>query len=48
MGVSRTREVKRRKKKELEKTLRWVVYPPTVAGALLFRAVKKNNRRKKK
>ena len=46
MGISRVKAVQRHKKKELEKTLKWIVYPPAIAGALLFSPPKK--RRKKK
>ena len=47
MGISRVRAVQRYKKKELEKTLKWIVYPPVVAGALLFGKAPKKRRRKK-
>lgn len=47
MGITRVRAVKRYKKKELEKALRWVVAPPVIAGALLFGVPKKKRRRKK-
>ena len=47
MGISRVRAVQRHKKKELEKTLKWIVYPPVVAGALLFCKPTKKRRKKK-
>ena len=47
MGISRVRAVQRHKKKELEKTLKWIVYPPVVAGALLFGKPPKKRRKKK-
>ena len=46
MGVTRARAVKRHKKKELEKTLKWIVYPPVIAGALLFGTGKKKPKTK--
>lgn len=48
MGVSRARAVRRHKEKELEKTLKLILYPPVVAGVLLFGTPKKKNRRRKK
>ena len=48
MGVTRMKAVQRHKKKELEKALKMIVYPPTVVGALLFGVPKKKNRRRKK
>lgn len=48
MGVTRAKAVKRHKKKELTKALKWVVGPPVIAGALLFGTCKKKRRRKKK
>ena len=47
MGISRARAVQRYKKKELEKTLKWIVYPPVIAGALLFGKPTKKRRKKK-
>ena len=47
MGISRVRAVQRHKKKELEKTLKWIVYPPVIAGALLFGKPTKKRRKKK-
>ena len=47
MGISIVRAVQRHKKKELEKTLKWIVYPPVVAGALLFGKPTKKRRKKK-
>ena len=47
MGLSRVRAVQRHKKKELEKTLKWIVYPPAIAGALLFGQPNKKRRKKK-
>lgn len=46
MGVSRVRSVRRRKKKDVEKALKWIVYPPVILGAVLFRS-NKNNRKKR-
>ena len=46
MGISRARAVQRHKKKELEKTLKCIVYPPAIAGVLFSQSNKK--RRKKK
>ena len=48
MGVSRARAVKRHKKKELEKTLKWIVYPPAIATALLLGVGKKKKQKNKK
>ena len=48
MGISRKRAVERHKRKELEKTLKWIVAPPVIAGALLFGVKKKKKRKKKK
>ncbi len=47
MGISRVRAVQRNKKKELEKTLKWIIYPPVIAGALLFGKSTKKRRKKK-
>ena len=47
MGISRMRAVQRHKKKEFEKTLKWIVYPPVIAGALLFGKPAKKSRKKK-
>ena len=47
MGVTRARAVKRRKKKEIKTTLKWVMYPPAILGATLFSIVKKKPKRKK-
>lgn len=47
MGVTRARTVKRHKKKELEKTLKWILTPPAVAGAFIFGTAKKKRRRRK-
>ena len=47
MGISRVRAVQRHKKKELEKTLKWIIYPPVIAGALLFGKPTKKRRKKK-
>ena len=48
MGISRVRAVQRHKKKELEKTLKWIVYPPAIAGALQFGQPNKKRRKKKR
>ncbi len=47
MGISRVRAVQRHKKKELEKTLKWIVYPSAIAGALLFGKPNKNEEKRK-
>ena len=47
MGISIVRAVQRHKKKELEKTLKWIIYPPVIAGALLFGKLTKNVEKRK-
>lgn len=48
MGVTRMRNVRRRKKKDIEKTLKLILYPPVVVGSLLFGSVKRKRRGKRK
>lgn len=47
MGVSRMRAVRRRKKKDIETALKWIIGPPVIAGALLFGVGNKKRRKKK-
>jgi hypothetical protein len=48
MGVTRMRRVRAAKKKETERALKWILLPPTVAGALLLGVGKKKKPRRKK
>lgn len=41
------RRVQAHKKKELEKTLKIILYPPVILGALLFGTGKKKRRRRR-
>ena len=47
MGISRVRAVQRYKKKQLEKTLKLILYPPIIVGALLLGKPTKKRRKKK-
>ena len=48
MGITRVRAVRRHKKKELEKTLKLILFPPVAAGVLLFGTQKKKSNRSKR
>ncbi len=47
MGITRIRRVKAHKKKEIERAVKWIVYPPAIATALLFGVGKKKRRKRK-
>ena len=47
MSISRRKAVERYKRKQLKKTLNWIVYPTVVAGALVFGKPAKKHRKKK-
>ena len=48
MGVTRIRRVRAGKKKDMERALKWIIYPPVVATALAVKAIKPNNKNTKK
>lgn len=40
MGVYRARACQRRRRKDVERALKWIIYPPAIATALVVQAVK--------
>lgn len=47
MGITRARAVKKQRKKNTEKAIKAIVYPPVIVGALLFGTAKKKRKKHK-